>query len=350
MLSLSIAFVGDVYLGETSAMVLGSGVADIFRATDLVVANQEGAITTGTQPIGGKCCLRSSPETARTLRNWGVDIMSLANNHVFDYGWDGFQHTRQALDDAGIAYLGAGEHLAEATKPLIVGTKGVKLGLLACAAEQTQATCATKETFGCAPLDGELITAAIRDLATQVQHVIVLPHWGYCDYVFPAPAQLDLAHRFLDAGATAVVGHHSHIVHGLVRPDDKLIAYSLGNFAFAPFTDRGRLVELSRDNHEGIILCIYLTERTITAHRVIYTEERDGGIDLDNSPARERVFAKRSAPLSLPDYTRHWQWVVRKRMIRRILYWANVLNWSKIRKDTLLGAWQMVRKMLLRSS
>lgn len=344
---LSIAFVGDVYAGERSCTRLGASVAEVLAAADIVVANQEGPITDCTRPIGGKACLKSGPKTAAMLRDWGVRVVSLANNHMFDFGFEGFRQTCRALDDVGIAHLGAGRNLASATTPHIIATGGLRVGLLAYAAAETQATCATEASFGCAPLDESLLMLdAVRDLRSQVDAIVVIPHWGYCDYALPTPEQVTLTGRLLDAGATAVVGHHSHVVQGLVERDGKLVAYSLGNFAFTPFSDRGRRVELSRENMRGAVLTLRLGKERVASHAIHHTIQRGDVIERDGSDRCARLFVARSAPLEAAGYAGLWRGYVRRRMISRMVHWANPARWRNIRTNTLRAGWLMIRRML----
>ncbi len=348
MRDVSIAFVGDIFMGEKPQMSLEPGVAEVLGRPDLVVANQEGPVTAVADPVLEKTCLKSSPASASILRDWGVDVVTLANNHMFDYGWEGFTETRRALAQADIAYLGAGHNLSEATKPLVRDINGFRLGLLNYSCEATETTCAGEKTFGCAPVDAALMIAQIKDLSGIVDAVVVLPHWGYYDFASPTLEQVNLANRLLDAGATAVVGHHSHVINGVVKRGDQLVAYSLGNFAFAPFKVDGRVMELSQENHEGTILMLHFAGRTLASYEAILTVERNDHIALDDTAPRRMELAKQSKLLASPDYARYWRRVVRRRLIKRILYWADVRNWRRIRKATLYTGWLLLKHMVLR--
>jgi poly-gamma-glutamate capsule biosynthesis protein CapA/YwtB (metallophosphatase superfamily) len=342
--SVHISFVGDVYLGTQTQLSLASDILKILEGSDLVIGNQEGPICNTTNSINGKCCLKSEPETAGILKKWGIDIVSLANNHMFDYGWEGFEQTRNHLDKAGIRYLGAGGNLSEATKPLIIELKCVKIGLLAYSWEFVQTTCATETSFGCAPLDIKLMTEQIGKLKTEVDSVIVMPHWGYCEYLFPTPEQVEMGKLLIQAGATAVIGHHSHVVQGLVKEDNSLIAYSLGNFGFADYEYGGQMIKAKNENLNGAILKIVLNPNSVTAHELIHTKINEGSIAKDDSENRKKEFKKRSLPLSFANYPKYWRQYVRLRLLRRILYWANILNWRHIHKDTIVGAFLMFKE------
>jgi len=350
----TIAFLGDIYLGDQPQLYrLEEPVRAPLGQAGLVIANCEGPITSVDEEIGGKGCLKSSVETAGVLRSWGVDVVTLANNHMFDYGWDGFQQTRRLLEEKGIAYLGAGKNLADATEPLIVDVKGLKIGLLAYSWGFVQTTCATDDTFGCAPLDGELMVRQVKDLSGKVDVVIVLPHWGYCEYILPTPMEIDLAGRLIEAGATAVVGTHSHAVQGLVRRGDKIIAYNLGDFAFGENYIRGLLTRIQdrpMEGRKGIILKLSLSPQKVESHEVVFSFLReDGVIEIDDSLRRRKEFTRRCYVLAGQDYHRNWRRYVRGRLIRRILYWMNILNWRKIHKETFMGAWLMLKNALFRT-
>jgi poly-gamma-glutamate synthesis protein (capsule biosynthesis protein) len=284
-------------------------------------------------------------ESAEILKSWGIMVVSLANNHMFDYGWEGFKETQRLLDKAGISYVGAGKDLQQACRPLIVEIKGTKIGLLAYSWQFVQTTCATENSYGCAPLETGLIISQIRKLRSNSDAVIVLPHWGYCEYPFPVPQQVELGKRMIKAGATAVIGHHSHVVQGVVEEEGQLLAYSLGNFVFAEYSDRGRAVRLTEDNTEGVILKIGLVSGRVASYNVIFTVLRDDIIQIDNSSQRLKKFARRSEPLKLKDYSRYWRRFVRRRMVKRILYWANIFNWRHIHKETFIGGWLMVKAL-----
>jgi len=311
----------------------------------MIIANQEGPISNNESAIGGKCCLKSAPQTAEILRKWGIGIVSLANNHMFDYGWEGFEQTRNYLDKTGIRYLGAGRDLAEARKPLIVDIKGTKIGLLSYSWQFVQTTCATQQSYGCAPLEIKLMTSQIQQLSRDVDTVIVLPHWGYCEYLLPTPEQVELGKRIVSEKAAAVIGHHSHIVQGVTKEDDSLLAYSLGNFAFAEYSDRGQPVHMTRGNMEGIILKVEIQAGKVVSYNPVFTILEDGLVQVDSSKRRLEEFKKRCAELKLANYVKHWRKYVRARMLKRILYWANVLNWRYAHRETLVGGWLMLKSI-----
>src|SRR6185369_9692393 len=110
-------------------------IRSILKDADLVYCNQEGPICEAGDKHAGKAGatvahLRSTPGTAAALADAGVDMVSMPNNHTLDYGLSGLEQTMQALDKAGIVYSGVGKNLAEARKPAIVTSNGVRIALL----------------------------------------------------------------------------------------------------------------------------------------------------------------------------------------------------------------------------
>jgi len=344
--NITIGLVGDVYLGEGTPLRLDASVSRLLATFDLVIANQEGPICAGGKPVSGKCVLRSAPKAAQVLRDWGVDVVTLANNHMFDMGLSGFDETRRRLDAVGIHHLGAGGNVQEASAPLTLDVKGLSIGLLAYSWERIETTCATRAQFGCAPLNHDMMLEATRRLAREVDFVIVLPHWGYCDYEYPPPEHLILGRQLLGAGETAVVGHHSHVVQGVVADQRGVLACSLGNFAMAHFTSLGRGIDFSAENFRGMVAVLQLARGHPAACDTAFTRQQDDRITVDNSPRRRQILRKRSRLLKASNYESHWRRYVHARLLRRLVYWSNILNWRKLRRQTLMGGRVMFRSML----
>ncbi len=344
----TVALLGDVYLGDPVVHELSPELRALLDNADLVIANQEGPITARHNPVDGKICLRAAPRAAGHLRDNGVDIVSLANNHVFDQGWDGFADTRAALDDAGIEHLGAGENLTVATRPLVVERGGLRIGLLAYSSAFVQTRCATESDYGCAPWEIELAERQVRELAERVDAVIVLPHWGYCGYKLPTPEQTAHANRLLAAGATAVVGSHSHVVQAVLQCQRRLIAYSLGNFAFATYQDRGAPARFTREDKAGMVLVLRLDRAGVSAFDVVHTRTVGERIEIDDSDRRRREIEARTKPLGAADYDREWKRYVRRRAVGRVLHYA--MNLHRVRKESLQGGWLMLTSIFGRRS
>jgi poly-gamma-glutamate synthesis protein (capsule biosynthesis protein) len=204
--------------------------------------------------------MRSNPAAVSALKAAGFDAVSLANNHLMDWGGDALAQTLEVLDAADIAHTGAGRDRAAAFRPALFERKGVKIGFLAFTSvfwpegyaagsdSPGMATVSVKSTYeselyaseqpGTPAIvcnvvnEAELAEAleAIRSLRPSVDVLIVSWHWGVAHgYGKLVEYQVDLGHAAVDAGADIVFGHHPHVIQAVELYKRGVIAYSLGN-------------------------------------------------------------------------------------------------------------------------
>ncbi len=237
-------------------------VAEATRAADCFVVNLECPFTSRDEKLPKNFNFRASPRLVSALSAGGVDVASLANNHLVDYGPGGVADTQAALDGVHVAWFGAGRSLAEARAPRLVTVKGVRFAFLGTfflgdRNIEPLAVIATETSAGVAghfdSLEQELamLTADVRAARAKADHVIVFAHWGREGNGTPEPYQVTLAHAAVEAGASAVIGSHPHVLQGAERWRGAPIFYSLGNFVFGgnwnPKDKRTLLVELTFD-------------------------------------------------------------------------------------------------------
>lgn len=200
------------------------------KNADVFMLNLEAPLTERTEKIEKKFNFQMSAEFAGILKSNHVDIVNLANNHIYDYGPDGVVDTIVNLDKAGLHHVGAGSNLAEARKPVILEAKGAKFGFLGCYGLGLNS--AKNDKPGVCPRLEEIILKDISELKRKVDYVIVNVHWGEEKKEVPEKWQIGLAHQMVDKGADFVIGHHSHVLQGMEWYKGAFIAYSLGNFLF----------------------------------------------------------------------------------------------------------------------
>jgi poly-gamma-glutamate synthesis protein (capsule biosynthesis protein) len=212
-------------------------------AADLFVVNLECPFTTSTDKLPKNFNFQARPELVGTLLAGGVDVVSLANNHMMDYGPQGLVDTLMTLEQARIPHFGAGRNLAEARKPAIVTVHGVRFAFLGYFflgdrnIEPPQVY-ATETTPGVAGHFNDVVAMEkmLREdiLAAKQQADVVLPffHWGIEGTYVPAPYQVQLAHAAIDAGAAGVLGSHPHVLQAMELYQGAPVLYSLGNFVF----------------------------------------------------------------------------------------------------------------------
>jgi len=165
------------------------------------------------------------------LEEAGIDGVTLANNHILDAGVPGVRETMAHLDDAGIAHAGAGLDLAEARKPMIFSLGETKIGVLSyLGVPSYDWAWATETSAGAAPIQEEVMTDDVEKLRSEVDLVVVMPHWGKEYLATPESWQVDWAHAAVDAGADLVIGGHAHWPKGIEVYEGKPVFYGVGNF------------------------------------------------------------------------------------------------------------------------
>lgn len=241
--TLTIAAVGDmIFDRKVKALVSSQGgeapleaVASRLAGADVAVGNLESALAdSGTRNTAKDVTFRGDPAGIQGLRLAGFDLLSMANNHVLDYGPQPLLDTVASLDSAGIGHAGAGANQAAAWTPAVVERDGATVAYLAFSHIVPAGFIAQPNRAGLASgkNDEALTLEAIRKAAAENDYVLVSFHWGV-EYQDDANAtQVAWAHKAIDAGADMVLAHHPHVIQGIERYNGGLIAYSLGDFVF----------------------------------------------------------------------------------------------------------------------
>jgi poly-gamma-glutamate synthesis protein (capsule biosynthesis protein) len=235
----TLRFAGDVLLASHYEMQMWDSSGATFRSlyrlggADATVVNLESPVTTRGERVTKPFNFRMHPRFLSALTGGGIDIVSIANNHIYDYGPRGLLDTISYLDSVGVRHVGAGRNSLEAYRPVIDTIRGRKVAFLAYYGGG-EAPGAGKSSPGVARRDLELVCRDIRRLRDEGSscYIVVILHWGTERATAPDGAQVAFAHALIDAGADAIVGHHPHVLQGIERYGRGVIAYSLGNFVF----------------------------------------------------------------------------------------------------------------------
>ena len=169
------------------------------------------------------------------LKEMGTDIVSLANNHVYDYGEEALLDTADLLDEAGIPYVGGGRNIAEAKQPVYFVINGMKIGFVGASnGEKIRYTPqATEESAGILrAYDTTEYNQVISEASKECDYLIAYIHWGTEDSNYLNSEQQKWGREFLASGADIVIGGHPHVLQGIEYVDGKPIIYSLGDFWF----------------------------------------------------------------------------------------------------------------------
>lgn len=208
------------------------GLVPLLQTADVAFANLECPLSTRGRPTKVDQYYRAAPRYARHLSESGIDVVSLANNHAFDFGEVAFDDTRRALRRYGVQFCGAGRDLAAARAPAIVSRHEASVAFLAYAIVADPASFADAEFSGIAPFSTELATEDIRSARRRVDRVVVSIHWGAEGEAVPRQSMRRAAHSLIRAGADVVAGHHPHRFGSIEVIDGRPVFYSLGNIVF----------------------------------------------------------------------------------------------------------------------
>jgi poly-gamma-glutamate capsule biosynthesis protein CapA/YwtB (metallophosphatase superfamily) len=210
----------------------GSGaVRNYLTGADLTLANLENPVIRAAVYHPEETTFTGDLRLLPILEAAGIDGVTLGNNHILDAGTSGLRETLAHLDDAGIAHAGAGMDLAEAREPMIFELGETKIGVLSyLGVPSYDWAWATETAPGTAPALTDVMREDVERLRTQVDLVVVSPHWGKEYIATPEPWQVEFAHAAVDAGADIFVGGHAHWPKGMEVYEGKPIFYGVGNF------------------------------------------------------------------------------------------------------------------------
>lgn len=255
---------GDVLLDDEYAMMAtyrnkGSKLENAFsedlieymRSADIFVVNNEFTFTNRGMPTEGKrFTFRADPADVSFYYDIGVDAVSLANNHAYDYGEISLLDTLDTLENADIAYVGAGRNLEEAMQPYYFVANGMKIALVAATQIERLNVPDTKEATETAPgvlrcLDTERVLKAIDMAKGYADYVVLYVHWGTENQQEIDWWQAEQVRVFAESGVDVIVGNHPHCLQKIEYVTGIPVVYSLGNFWFNSKTVETGLLEIT---------------------------------------------------------------------------------------------------------
>lgn len=261
---ITLSFVGDVSLADNWDImpkyderkigiygVLDEEVLSIMNNADIMVANNEFTLSNRGTRLNKTYTFKGDPKRASIYKEMGVDLVSLANNHIYDYGHDAFIDTLNTLKSQDIAFVGAGNNIEEAKKPYYYIINGYKIAFLnATRAEKNiitpEATENKEGVFRC--YDPSLFIEEIQKAKQESDYVVALIHWGKEQSHNLEQVQIDTGKKYIDAGADILVGSHAHVLQGIEIYNGKLIAYNLGDFLFNDWTTETGILNVNIAN------------------------------------------------------------------------------------------------------
>ena len=238
-------FTGDVMLQYCKGIYADKGINGLITEfieqemvnADMTMINNEFPFSTrGEKAPDKQYTFRVEPSYVSALLDMGVDVASLANNHALDFGQDALMDTFKTMDDAGIAYVGAGETKERAEEAIFVEAGGRKVGVLSASRviPVVEWNIANRQPGLFCTYDSTRLVERIKEIESQCDYVVVFVHWGLEKKTHPEEYQRKLAKQYIDAGADLVVGNHSHVPQGIEYYKGVPIVYCLGNYIFNP--------------------------------------------------------------------------------------------------------------------
>ncbi len=225
----------------------------LLNKDDISFANLEGTASDLGVDQKNLYSFHMDPTVVPALAGAGIDVVSMANNHVGDWGRESYTDTLARLKENRIKYTGGGMNETEAEEPIIIEKYGVKIGFLAFSDVGPNWMKATTDKAGLLLASNPRFNEIIQNASQKVDHLVVSFHWGDEYKTIHNARQEYLAHKAVDAGAKLIIGHHPHVAQDVEVYQNSYIAYSLGNFifdqAFSTNTMQGMLlqIKLGRD-------------------------------------------------------------------------------------------------------
>ena len=263
---LTMIFVGDIMLDRGVEAIVNNydnyrypflKTFDVLKSADLAFGNLEGPISDGGQKQGSIYSFRFEPQVVEGLKFAGFDVLSLANNHILDYGREALGNTISILEENSINSIGAGDNYLEANNPLIKEIGGVKIAFLGYALMNPKGYEASKDYSGTSSFELERVENEVKTFkALGIADIVVISfHWGEEYQTRSNKKQQEIGRVLAEAGADLIVGHHPHVVQELERYKNSWIAYSLGNFIFDQ--------NFSEETMSGLILRAEIQDKKI---------------------------------------------------------------------------------------
>ena len=222
-MSARIAFTGDFcpigrldpFVRKSRGLELFPGIKEFFDTCDLVVMDLECPLTDAGEPITKTGPhLRGSPGAAELLKDLGCDLAATANNHFMDFGWQGAQDTYRVLKQQGIDWLGSGKSMTDAVRHRVLERNGLKIAFVNMTETEWSTTHGGEP--GCCPIDYPTALREIGEAREAAEFVFVILHGGHEHYELPSPRMQRQFRFMIDAGADAVIGHHTHVISGRI--------------------------------------------------------------------------------------------------------------------------------------
>ena len=244
---MNLFFCGDIMPGGVlpyQDTYISSELLNYMKSYDYRIGTLECAVGSNLAPDetkmqGNKNIIFARNEDFCRVLEMEFDVVSLANNHVYDLGEEGLINTIRLLDENNIAHVGAGMNLAQASQPAVVNKNGISIAFIAACMYGNKylghVELAEMNKSGVNPLEINRICSDIKQAKSKYDYVIVLPHWGREHKLYPMNECVRMAKKMIASGADGVFGSHAHVPQPYIRYKGKPVFFGMGNFLFPDF-------------------------------------------------------------------------------------------------------------------
>lgn len=342
---LKIAILGDLI--QTKEFGIDPKLLEILQKTDFNIANLEAPfITPECKPANGRSGLYQKQADCELLKKLNIKIVSLANNHIADFGYEGLIETLEVLKKNNILYFGAGTTLKDAEEPAIYEADGIRFSCRGAISPYLTKFLAKEDSFGMVALDTQSLINQLKQDTSDIK--IVYNHWNQEFEDYPEPIYKEDAEALIQY-ADIVAGSHSHCIQGIQKIDGKPIFHSLGNFSL-PNIDyfNCRVSKYRPKSYRSFFPLIVIDEHEISYELIPFKLSSNGaeliGVDRENDKDIKKVIKTISKPLNLNSreylqfYTKHRERKMRKPLTRNNSKNLQNLKRYRFKYDLLHGA------------
>ncbi len=287
---MKILIAGDLFVSDQfyNDNIIDKSVQDLFSKADYRIVNLEAPITddrSENKIIKTGPHLRMSEQSAiSVLKQLNIDGVTLANNHILDYGTKGLLDTFDTLKSDEVAYVGAGTNLKDAAKYITLNKEGVKIAVINFC--ENEWSIAEEDSPGANPMDIIDNANQIKEAKATHDKVIVIVHGGHEYYNLPSPRMQKQYRFYAEQGADIVVGHHTHCISGNEVHKGVPIYYSLGNFLF---TSQSTI----EDWYTGLVLEVNIEKGNLTTQlHPVEQQKETFELSLLNGKKREDIMKR----------------------------------------------------------
>lgn len=268
----SLGFVGDICFNQQSSISVETEVSNELSRADFIIGNLEALVESSEVNLKKRPRLCIQEESLEQLKFLNIGLVTLAHNHVYDNGVEGFLKTVIKLSSLNIPYIGAGLTEEEARRPYVKTDGTTKYKIFNYCHQDTNPSLPDSCPVFINTYSRKRILGDIKAEKDESSKIILIFHWGgaYEGGHYPSKYQYEDSQAFVDCGADLIIGHHSHTVQPYLLFNQSPVFFSLGNFIFSDVIFEAEMLKLSPRRKRGMFVMVSFGE-TMSTHTILHT-------------------------------------------------------------------------------